>query len=74
MSEFYLADVIIASELRRAGLSDDALTSPLRFRTIGTVRQKLIKRLRTETDMSWREIAYVLGLKPTGRILTRKSL
>ena len=72
MSEFYFADVIINSELRRAGLSDDALHSPLRFRSIGIVRQRIIGRLRTETDMSWREIAYVVGLKQTGNILTKK--
>ncbi|MBA7714491.1 hypothetical protein ES703_123516 [subsurface metagenome] len=72
MEVFIEAKRIIETECAVRGLSPEALSSPLRTRTITNARQQIIKRLRKETDLSWREIAHVVGLKPGGRLLTRK--
>lgn len=58
---FRQAEEILQSIALEWGISTDMLRSRIRTRTIGRARQAAIKRLREQTNLSWREIGFVVG-------------
>ncbi len=74
MSLFAVADQVIENECSRLGLRPEALMSPSHTRSITTARQNIIRRLRQETHMSWREIAEVVGSHGSGKSIMTKRL
>lgn len=71
---FKSGEQIAEFELWSAGLGEEAFRSGLRTGTISRVRQKVIRRLRQETELSYKEIAYIVGLKTAGAgMISRKK-
>ena len=56
------ARAIVEFECEKEGISVKDLWESGRTRTISAVRQRIIKRLRDETRLSWKEIGMLVGL------------
>jgi len=69
---FRIAEVIINIEALKNGISAEQLLHGPRTKTIGPARQELIRRLRAETDLSWREIGMMCGFKGRAYLSKKK--
>lgn len=56
------ARVIVNTECEKAGITVKELWTWGRTKTISAIRQRIIRRLRNETELSWREIGMLVGL------------
>lgn len=63
---FRRAESIILDVAFEEGVSVDLIRSRIRTRTVVRTRQRVVRRLRQETDLSWSEIAMVLGRSQQG--------
>jgi len=69
---FRLAEAIVLDIAFEYGLTTDMLRHGPRTKHIARARQVAMKRLRTATDLSWREIGMVLGRKGRAWLLKPK--
>lgn len=60
---FRKAEALILKVALEEGIQTDDLLFGPRTKTIGGARQKLMRLLREQTDLSWREIGMVVGRK-----------
>lgn len=58
---FREAETIILNTCLREGVSADLICSRMKTKNVARVRNIIIKRLREETNLSWREIEHSLG-------------
>ena len=61
MQELRKARTIIDEECAKQGITRGELSDAGRTRTYTQIRHKLVERLREETTLSWKEIAFLLG-------------
>lgn len=63
---FRRAESIMLDVAFEEGVSVDLIRSRIRTRSVVRARKIVVRRLRWETDLSWREIAMVLGRSSQG--------
>ena len=58
---FELGLTMARSVCAEMGVSLELVQSGLKTRNIAAVRQRIVDRLRAETNLSWREIGIIVG-------------